>query len=62
MIESGESQSKMILLRWMYFRLWHVEPKFTWDYSSLRARKLVLDNYTEVVETVENTDAVAIDN
>ena len=43
-------------------QIMHVEPKFTWDYSNLRARKLVLDNYTEVAETVENTDAVAIDN
>ena len=28
----------------------------------LESSQLVLDNYTEVAETVENTDAVAIDN
>ena len=39
-----------------------LEPKFAWGYSNVRTHKLVLDNYTEVVETVENTDAVAIDN
>jgi len=39
-----------------------VEPKFTWDYSNLRAHKLVLDNYIEVAETVKNTDAVVLDD
>ena len=37
------------------------EPMFGWDYCNLRACKLVLDNYTEVAETVKNTDTVVLD-